>query len=244
MIHSLKSKKRIRNFYDYPIACIFSSKFSTQGLVEVRTYETHPLHIKAYLQAAKESSEIRRRYLKDHWKLFLQAETGCGGLSDVMHFYTYNNLRNRADERKKMSEDPGWAQFLEQTKPHMLKQRSELFVPIDISARGVSYFPPKTKASTSSIYEIRYHELAKGADIEYYPPISNLLNSLSFAKVSGSELILMATPFLAAENQCLLEVWRYPSLEALERHRVEIPTMLHSKSRVMVPTTFSPCSAI
>merc|ERR1711871_1918085 len=127
---------------------------SQQGLIEIRTYDAFPERTKEYHDLASESADLRVKHTGDCWKLFLSAETGYGSLNEFVHLYSYESMVHRANVRKSMGADSGWARFLGASKPCLSSQKSEIFVPARLP--GLTYFTLPSSDSPEAVYEIRH----------------------------------------------------------------------------------------
>lgn len=249
---SLVSKAKVTSAFK---RCFSASKGQT-GLIELRTYDTIPSKTLEYKELAKTSASVRSKYTKDSWKLFLSAETGYGSLSEFVHLYTYDSMVHRAEVRKAMGKDEEWKKFLEESKPCLSQQQSEIFVPTKIA--GIDYFASEASLGESddTVYEIRHYQLLPG-----YTTVPKMIDifarglpdKLAACDSSLGELIVLAHSDVSTLNQ-FIEIWRYPSPAASIEHReasrkalVWRETIAEAakitvtfKNRIMIPTSFSP----
>ena len=226
------------------------------GLIELRTYDTIPSKTQEYKAFAEASASIRSKHTEGCWKLFLSAETGYGSLNEFVHLYTYDSMVHRAEVRKAMGKDEGWKKFLEESKPCLRQQQSEIFVPAKL--KDTDYFASEATArgSEDAVYEIRHYQLIPG-----YTTVPKMIDifsrglpdKLAVCDSSLGELILLAHSDISTLNQ-FIEIWRYPSPAASLEHRVASRKALvwrdaiaeaakitvTFKNRIMVPTSFSP----
>ena len=227
------------------------------SIVEMRTYEAYPDKTQEYLKLVSISSDIRKKYLGNEFKLFLGAETGYGTLSDFIHLYSYDNLDNRSKLRKSMNSDPEWKSFLETSRNCLKSQKSEIFVPAIIPNLNIKYFTHNINTNDpSAVYEIRHYQLRPGYDT--IPIVLDIFSrglpdKLAHCNNDTGSLILLAHSDISVLNQ-FIEIWRYPSPIASIKHREasrkalkwreSIADMakitIEFKNRLMVPTSFSP----
>lgn len=232
------------------------------GIVEIRTYETTPEHLQSYLKECKEIALTRRKHLLEIWKLYLQADTGYGTLSDLMHIYHYKGgLQERQEIRKKMSEDVDWKNFLNVSRPFLKQQKSEIFVPVKILLPEDYNVPVltmdrTTEESKDAVYEIRHYQLQPGYDsvprlIDIFE--RGLPDKLKHCDYKTGQLILLAHSDISILNQ-FIEIWRYPSAAACIEHRESSRKALKWReaikeaakltvtfqNRLMIPCSFSP----
>ena len=236
---------------------LFGTAKGQTGMIELRTYECIPAKTEEYKALANASANIRSKYTKDCWKLFLSPETGYGSLNDFVHLYTYDSMVHRQGVRKAMGKDEDWKKFLQESKPCLSHQQSEIFVPAKLP--GIDYFDSVASMKGSekeAVYEIRHYQLIPGYTT--VPKIIDIFSrglpdKLNACDSSLGELILLAHSDISTLNQ-FVEIWRYPSPAASIEHREASRKALvwrdaiaeaakitvTFKNRIMLPTGFSP----
>jgi len=155
--------------------------------------------------------------------------------------YHHQDLASRAAIRSEMGKDKEWMQFLVDSRPCLVQQRSELFVPIKLSGKGLDdivYFDVSNSSSSgssgsssssssssgntsASVYEIRHYQLQAGYDM--IPRMTSifqegLTDKLAACDKEHGQLVLLAGSECAMLNQ-FIEVWRYSSASSSLAHR-------------------------
>ena len=100
---------------------------SPPGLFEIRTYVIEPKLLSDYLRRCADTSHVRRR-LNPGFLGFWITETG-GDVNEVTHAYHYEDYDHRDAVRGAMGKDGEWRAFLAATKPALVSQKSEIFLP-------------------------------------------------------------------------------------------------------------------
>uniref|UniRef100_A0A0G4HEW4 NIPSNAP domain-containing protein n=1 Tax=Chromera velia CCMP2878 TaxID=1169474 RepID=A0A0G4HEW4_9ALVE len=224
------------------------------GILEVRTYDIFPKDVSAYLTCCRNSAQTRRRH-QPGWLFYGTAETGYGTLGDLVHLYAFQSLTDRAEGRKALGSDPEWKKFLQDSRPCLKSQGSEIFRPSNLDIPGVQYWP-EVAPSPQAVYEIRHYQLRTG-----YDAVPRLLDAyrggiedkIRADEAGDGKLMLVAHSDIGTLNQ-VLEVWRYSSLEGSlkvreasrksEKWKQAISKAaelaLSFKNRILIPTDLSP----
>ena len=235
-----------------------SSVSNHHGIIEIRTYQAKPELHTDYKNKSTLIAPLRKQYMQDKWKLYLQAETGYGTLQDFIHIYHYEGgLQQRSDIRKSMASDSKWNEFLDTSRQCLVQQKSEIFVPVNLKGIHINYWNDnKNDNGNNPVYEIRHYQLIPG-----YNVIPNMIdifskglpNKLKCCPESLGQLILLAHSDITVLNQ-FIEIWRYPSQNKALEHRIasrkatEWRTCIESaakltvtfQNRLMTPLKFSP----
>jgi len=96
-------------------------------LVEMRTYTLHPGKIATYLKLYEtEGMAIQKPILG---RMVGYYSTEIGPLNQIVHMWAYEDLKERADKRAKLTADPRWQAYVAQTGPLLVSQESKILNP-------------------------------------------------------------------------------------------------------------------
>jgi hypothetical protein len=103
-------------------------------LVEERIYTLHPGKIPEYLKLyAEEGMAIQTRILPAMVGYYT---TDIGTLNLVVHMWAYEDLKQRAECRARMTADPAWQAYIKKIQALIVHQESRILVP-------APFFAPK-----------------------------------------------------------------------------------------------------
>jgi hypothetical protein len=106
-------------------------------LVEERIYTLHPGKIPEYLKLyAEEGMAIQTRILPAMVGYYT---TDIGTLNLVVHMWAYEDLKQRAECRARMTADPAWQAYIKKIQALIVHQESRILVP-------APFFAPKLEA--------------------------------------------------------------------------------------------------
>jgi hypothetical protein len=252
--------KNISNIVNRRYLCTSKSLSSKHnGIIEIRTYQAKPELHTDYKNKSALIAPLRKQYMQDKWKLYLQAETGYGTLQDFIHIYHYENgLQQRSDIRKNMSNDSKWNEFLNTSRQCLVQQKSEIFAPVNLNGIHINYWKNDNynNNNNNSVYEIRHYQLIPGYNV--IPSMIDIFSKglpdkLNCCSESLGKLILLAHSDITVLNQ-FIEIWRYPSQQKALEHRIESRKAIEWRkciesaakltvtfqNRYMIPLNFSP----
>jgi len=117
-----------------------ASSATAPGIFEIRTYVIKPEHLTEYLQVCAETASVRRALNPGFLGLWV---TEVGNLTNqVTHMYHYADYDARDATRAAMGKDGRWQDFLKATKPHLVSQLSEIFLPATTALRAAGITVP------------------------------------------------------------------------------------------------------
>jgi hypothetical protein len=102
---------------------------STGNVYELRTYRTHPGKLGAWLQLFKDIMPVREKYSKN--VCIWQSE--IGEMNQVMHLWAYKDLKERAEVRARVLQDPEWKAFVAKGQPMLFHMQSTILLPAKFS---------------------------------------------------------------------------------------------------------------
>ena len=118
----------------FAAAAASASASSSPGLFEMRTYVVKPEHLTDYLRRCADAVDVRKR-LNPGFLGFWINELG-GDVNEVTHLYHFSDYDHRDATRQSMGQDPEWKAFLAATKPALVSQKSEVFLPATAALVG------------------------------------------------------------------------------------------------------------
>ena len=96
-------------------------------LVEERTYTTHPGQWRPYLALYEaEGLEIQERILG---RMVGYYHTDFGELNQIVHFWAYADLNERAERRAQLLADVGFQAYVKRMLPMLQSQHSRILMP-------------------------------------------------------------------------------------------------------------------
>ncbi|QDZ18875.1 hypothetical protein HOP50_02g13800 [Chloropicon primus] len=225
------------------------------GLLEWRTYKIKYEGMGEFMRLTEDAGPLRKA-LHPGWLGFFTADTG-GCLTSVHHIYHYEDMVQRKEVRDKAGTNEDWKKYRVKIGPHVLEQESAIFKPAVkcMDAAGSSLvqdFEPEHEDGV--MYELRKYQLHPG-----YDSVPRLLDSFAkglphkVAADSNSKLVFFGFIDVGMLNT-VIEVWRYPSLQASIQARESArkvkewkecinsvtPSVQHFRTQALFPTTFSP----
>ena len=206
---------------------------SARPIVELREYEIQAAHVKAYTDITTQSADIRKELTP--LRLFTMPETG-GLLNVATHLYYYEGgFEERNEKRGNMGKSDEWKEYLKQARPHMVNQKSSIFVeaPLVSDFDEVCGLAPGSaeeklnigdaSAMNDCIYEIRRYQLKLGYTT--VPSFLSLYQAGLPSKLSApgtdpsTALVTLLYSEVGQLNE-VIEIWRHGSTSAMEQSRV------------------------
>jgi hypothetical protein len=102
---------------------------STGNVYELRTYRAHPGKLGPWLQLFKDIMPVREKYSKN--VCIWQSE--IGEMNQVMHLWAYKDLKERAEVRARVLQDPEWQAFVAKGQPMLFHMQSTILLPAKFS---------------------------------------------------------------------------------------------------------------
>ncbi len=99
------------------------------NVYELRTYRTHVGKAPQWLELFKNALPIREKYSKN--VALWQSE--IGEQNEVLHLWAYRDLKERADVRARVQQDPEWQALVAGTLPLLVSQKSMILTPAPFS---------------------------------------------------------------------------------------------------------------
>jgi hypothetical protein len=152
-------------------ACRRSSSSAAQtedkgggGIVELREYVVKPEFMGEYMKVSTAGGDLRKRLVP--LRLFAVPETG-DTLNLAQHLYAYESLGARQAARNTAMADAEWQAYIATIRPHLLHQKSSIFVEEDLrhlqpAAKGMTTEFIAAGTGGVGIYELRRYRVKLG----------------------------------------------------------------------------------
>lgn len=107
-------------------------------LIDHRTYVCRPGTIKLHLALyEKVGFEVQSKHLGQP---LLYAGTETGDPNSYVHIWVYESAADRAEKRKALQADPGWVEYLKQSRDagYLVSQNNKLLIPLDFAPKPIT----------------------------------------------------------------------------------------------------------
>ncbi len=101
-------------------------------IVEERTYTIHPEKMNEYLELYEKVAlpiQLRCQNLLGYYR------TETGVLNQLVHYWGYASMEDRAKTRLSLKNEPGWNEYVEKARSYFVKQESRILAPLPFSPK-------------------------------------------------------------------------------------------------------------